>query len=246
MGQARAAGLGVLDDVDVAVLIDVQDPTDRHGARYAAHLDEVDAADVDAGVDFSTPLGVVQSARWCASRGVPLVVGVTGLGDDARAALLEAGAIVPVVVASNFSIGAGLAERFAALAAPYFERVEVIELHHDRKADAPSGTSIATARAIAAARARSGRDTGADPTVRTTVAGVRGGVVDGVPVHSVRLPGLVAHQEVLFGAPGEGLTIRHDSFDRTSFVAGVALALRRLSPDAGLVEGIGHLIDFGA
>ncbi len=243
MGQALTVGLNALDGVDVVALVDVTPPLDTHGARYVERLDQLEASGVDAVVDFSTPAGVVGSAHWCATTRIPLVVGATGLGEEAWAALRLASHETTVIVASNFSVGAALAERFAALAAPYFDRVEIVELHHDRKADAPSGTSIATARVIAAARRRAGRATEADPTVRFTVAGARGGDVDGVPVHSVRLPGLVAHQEVLFGAPGEGLTIRHDSFDRASFVAGVALALEHLSPDAGLIEGITSFID---
>jgi len=149
-----------------------------------------------------------------------------------------------VVVASNFSVGAALAERFAAAAAPYFDRVEIIELHHDKKVDAPSGTSIATARQIAAARRAAGADPLVDPTSRFTIEGARGAHgEDGVVIHSVRLPGLVAHQEVLFGAPGEGLTIRHDSFDRQSFVHGVALALDAVSVTPGLIDGISTLLD---
>jgi 4-hydroxy-tetrahydrodipicolinate reductase len=148
-----------------------------------------------------------------------------------------------VVVASNFSIGAVLSERFAALAAPYFERVEIIELHHDRKVDAPSGTSIAAAKAIADARQRAEMEPLSDPTERHTVEGARGANgVDGVKIHSVRLPGLVAHQEILFGSSGEGLLIRHDSFDRQSFVHGVALAANAISASPQFIDGISTLI----
>ncbi len=245
MGRALDLGLRQVDGVAVVALVDVTPPDDVD-VRYATSLDQLDPSEVDAVIDFSSPAGVVASARWCATNAIPLVVGTTGLGDEARAALGVASERVAVVAASNFSIGAALAERFAALAAPYFDRVEIVELHHDLKVDAPSGTSIATARSIAAARHRAGRVTAPDPTERHTVPGARGGVVDGVPIHSVRLPGLVAHQEVLFGAPGEGLTIRHDSFDRASFVAGVALALRNLPAGAGLVEGLASFIDVGA
>ena len=146
-------------------------------------------------------------------------------------------------MASNFSIGAVLAERFAELAAPYFESVEVIELHHDRKVDAPSGTSIATARAIESARSSAGLDPIADPTERLTIDGARGADAGGgVRIHSVRLPGLVAHQEILFGGPGEGLSIRHDTFDRSSFVLGVALAANAVDATPIFLDGISSLV----
>jgi 4-hydroxy-tetrahydrodipicolinate reductase len=146
-------------------------------------------------------------------------------------------------MASNFALGAVLSERFAAMAAPYFERVEIIELHHDKKVDAPSGTSLAAARAISDARKKVGMAALVDPTIRTSVAGSRGADVgEGIKVHSVRLPGLVAHQEILFGGPGEGLTIRHDSFDRTSFVQGVALAVRAVNSKPKLTIGLDSLI----
>ncbi len=236
-------GLGSLAEFDVVALIDrAPGPTDGE-ARWFTSLDELDASSVDAVVDFSTPDGVVASATWCAKHSVALVVGATGLSESDRTVLATMAERTAIVVASNFSIGAVLAERFAAAAAPYFDRVEIIELHHDAKVDAPSGTSIATARAIARARAVADRTTAADPTVRQTVPGSRGATVDGVPVHAVRLPGLVAHQEVLFGAPGEGLTIRHDSFDRLSFVAGVATVLRQLPTVPGLFEGLDRFLD---
>jgi 4-hydroxy-tetrahydrodipicolinate reductase len=147
-------------------------------------------------------------------------------------------------VAANFAIGAVLAERFAAMAAPYFEHVEIIELHHEQKVDAPSGTAIATARAIAGARRAKGRAPIEDPTTRFSVEGARGAdVEDGVKVHSVRLSGLVAHQEVLFGSPGEGLTIRHDSYDRESFLPGVAIAVAHVSATTPeLLRGIDSLL----
>ena len=135
------------------------------------------------------------------------------------------------------------AERFAAQAAAHFERAEIIELHHDKKIDAPSGTSIATARVIAAARATAGLDPIVDVTEHETVANARGAEgLGGVRVHSVRLPGLVAHQEIIFGGPGEGLTIRHDSYDRSSFVSGVILAVRAVTTRPGLTVGLDELV----
>ncbi|MCU1363833.1 MAG: dihydrodipicolinate reductase [Acidimicrobiaceae bacterium] len=243
MGQALGEGLSALAEFSLAALVDEHEPRELFGGRYARTLSELDAATIDVVIDFSSPQGVVDSAAWCAQNGVALVVGTTGLSHEQRQALDEAAQRVGVVVASNFAIGAVLAERFAAQAAPYFERVEIIELHHDRKADAPSGTSIATAKTIAAARQRAGRGPMVDPTVRHTLSGARGATTDqGVTIHSVRLPGLVAHEEILFGSPGEGLLIRHDSFDRQSFVHGVALAASAVDATPRLIEGIGALI----
>lgn len=243
MGQAMAEGLGAVEGFSVEVLVDLGVPRELGTARYVATIDEVSAEDVDVVVDFSVPESVVASANWCARHGVPLVIGTTGLTPDQRRSVVEASTRVGVVIASNFSIGAVLSERFAVQAAAYFDRVEIIELHHDRKLDAPSGTSIATAKAVAAARSAAQRAPLEDPTVRHTVPGARGAdVVGGVRIHSVRLPGLVAHQEILFGGPGEGLTIRHDSFDRASFVQGVILALRAIGRSPRLLEGIDSLV----
>ena len=167
------------------------------------------------------------------------MIGTTGLSPEQVAKVQAAGEATGVIMASNFSIGAVLSERFAAMAAPYFNRVEIIELHHDRKVDAPSGTSLTTAHAIRDARRDTGRVTQEEPTERFTLEGARGADAgEGVRIHSVRLPGLVAHQEILFGGPGEGLTIRHDSFDRISFLQGVALAARNVHTVRGFVNGI--------
>ena len=243
MGQTLARGLGALDDMEVVALVDPHEPAELGGARYEAIIEGLGAHDVDVVVDFSVAASVVRSARWCAEHGVALVVGTTGLSEDDRAELAVAGERTGVVVAANFAIGAVLAERFAAWAAPYFERAEVIEMHHDAKVDAPSGTSIATAHAIAAARRAAGRGPIVDTTTTWTLANSRGADAgDGVRVHSVRLPGLVAHQEILFGGPGEGLIIRHDSYDRASFVPGVALAIRTMDRRGGLVEGLATLL----
>jgi 4-hydroxy-tetrahydrodipicolinate reductase len=242
MGQALAEGLGARGH-RVSVLVDRTEPADGHGALYRSSIEAVEPGSIDAVVDFSSPEGVAASARWCATHRVPLVVGATGLDEAQRDLLAAAAERVGVVVAANFAIGAVLVERFAALAAPYFDRVEVIELHHDRKVDAPSGTAISTARAIASARVAAGRPAMADPTTRETIPHARGAQgPEGVRIHAVRLPGLVAHEEVVFGSPGEGLTLRHDSFDRDSFVAGVAIALEAVDATPRLVEGLGALI----
>ncbi|MGB8196783.1 MAG: 4-hydroxy-tetrahydrodipicolinate reductase [Acidimicrobiales bacterium] len=243
MGQIMAAALHASGQFSIGALVDVREPGELYGATYAATWDDVDANAVDVVIDFSSPEGVVASAQWCAGHGKGLVVGTTGLTAEQRRAVDEAATKVGVVIAANYSVGAVLSEKFAAMAAPYFERVEIIELHHDKKVDAPSGTSIAAAKGIASARAAAGLTEIDDPTVRHTVKGARGAdTIGGIKIHSVRLPGLTAHQEILFGGPGEGLTIRHDSFDRLSFVQGVALAANAVDATPRLIEGIESLI----
>ena len=243
MGQALGEGLGALAQFSIVALVDEHEPSELFGGAYATSLDGLDSTNVDVVIDFSSPEGVTRSATWCAKNGVALVVGTTGLSLEQRGLVEKAALKVGVVMASNFSIGAVLSERFAAQAAPYFERVEIIELHHDKKVDAPSGTSINTAKEIAEARSKAGIAPLSDPTTRHTVEGSRGAdAVDGVRIHSVRLPGLVAHQEILFGSPGEGLTIRHDSFDRQSFVHGVALAASAIDATPRYLDGIASLI----
>lgn len=244
MGQTLAREFVTRQDVALVALIDSHAPHELFGAQYATNLSDVDAHDTDVVVDFSSPGGVSTSASWCAQHGVALVVGVSSLGDEQWVELRRAAERVCVVVAANFSVGAVLAQRFAAAAAPYYDRAEIIELHHDRKVDAPSATAVATARAIASARRRAQRAVLDEPTTSRSFGDARGAdVEDGVRVHAVRLPGLVAHEEILFGSPGEGLTIRHDSHDRTSFVPGVVAAAhyaRGRGPE--LVEGIDALI----
>lgn len=243
MGQVLAGGLSVTGRFLIGALVDTREPAELFGATYSPSWEGVDATSIDAVIDFSSPEGVVASATWCAAHGVPLVIGTTGLSSEQRRVVDEAATKVGVVIAANYSLGAVLSEKFAAMAAPYFDRVEIIELHHDKKIDAPSGTSIAAAKAIASARAAAGLSEMIDPTVRHTISGARGAdTIGGIKIHSVRLPGLVAHQEILFGGPGEGLTIRHDSFDRVSFVQGVALAADVIDATPRLIEGIESLI----
>jgi 4-hydroxy-tetrahydrodipicolinate reductase len=243
MGQILAGGLIATGRFTISALVDAREPDELFGGSYAASFDAVDATTIDVVVDFSSPEGVVASAAWCAANGKGLVVGTTGLSDEQRRVVEESAADVGVVIAANYSVGAVLSEKFAAMAAPYFDRVEIIELHHHKKVDAPSGTSIAAAKGIAAARSSAGLPEMIDPTNRHTVAGARGAdTIGGIKIHSVRLPGLVAHQEILFGGPGEGLTIRHDSFDRLSFVQGVALAANAIDSTPRLIDGIESLI----
>jgi 4-hydroxy-tetrahydrodipicolinate reductase len=206
-------------------------------------LEALTAADVV--VDFTHPDVVMDNLRWCIAHGLHCVVGTTGF-DDARLAELRTALgdapTVGVLVAPNFSIGAVLMMRFAAAAAPFYESVEIVELHHPDKADAPSGTSRRTAELVAAARREAGLGPVPDAT-STGLEGARGADVDGIHVHAVRARGLVAHQEVLLGGPGETLTIRHDSMDRASFTPGVLAAVRVIADRPGLTVGLEHVLE---
>jgi 4-hydroxy-tetrahydrodipicolinate reductase len=202
----------------------------------------------EVAVDFTVAEAARQNLAWCAGNGVHAVVGTTGLTDEDMATLgsLFDGGRANAVVAANFAIGAVLLMRFCALAAPFMEGVEVVELHHEAKRDAPSGTAMRTATAIDEARRRAGLGPlPADPTTEHVLAGARGGEgPGGIRIHSVRLPGLVAHQEVLFGAVGQTLSIRHDATDRRSFMAGVLLAVRQVPGRPGLTVGLDPLLGF--
>ena len=197
----------------------------------------------DVVIDFTHPDVVMANLKFLIDNGIHAVVGTTGFTDERLSQVKEWLADEPdvaVLIAPNFAIGAVLSMHFAQQAARFFESAEVIELHHPQKADAPSGTAARTARLIAEAR----KDLPPNPDATSTgLEGARGADVDGIPVHSVRLAGLVAHQEVLFGTQGETLTIRHDSLDRTSFVPGVLLAVRRVREHPGLTVGIEPLLD---
>ena len=204
--------------------------------------DERDLSATDVVVDFTHPDAVMANLRACVDAGVHAVVGTTGF-DDARLAAVRAmveGTSVGVLVAPNFGIAAVLMMRFAAEAARWFDSVEVVELHHPGKADAPSGTARRTAEMVAAARV--GMPAMPDAT-STSLDGARGADVAGIRVHAVRLAGLVAHQEVLLGGEGETLTLRHDSYDRRSFVPGVLLGVRGIAGRPGLTVGLEHLLD---
>jgi 4-hydroxy-tetrahydrodipicolinate reductase len=216
---------------------------------FTAGVDAGDAlsalvdAKTDVVIDFTHPDVVMDNLKFLIDNGIHAVVGTTGFTDERLSevkAWLADKPDVAVLIAPNFAIGAVLSMRFAQQAARFFESVEVIELHHPHKADAPSGTAARTARLIAEAR----KDLPPNPDATSTgLEGARGADVDGIPVHSVRLAGLIAHQEVLFGTEGETLTIRHDSLDRTSFVPGVLLAVRRVHEHPGLTVGIEPLLD---
>ena len=213
---------------------------------------EVDAGDAlsmftDSGtqvvIDFTHPDVIMGNLKFLIDNGIHAVVGTTGFTEqrlDQVRQWLAGSPGTGVLIAPNFAIGAVLSMHFAQKAAPYFESVEVVELHHPQKADAPSGTATRTAQLIAAAR--KGMPPNPDAT-STGLPGARGADVDGIPVHSVRLTGLVAHQEVLFGTMGETMTIRHDSIDRSSFAPGVLLAVRQIASRPGLTVGLEPLLD---
>ena len=219
------------------------------GLEVGAEVVEGDPRDALAGcdvvVDFTHPGAVMDNLHWCIGKGLNTVVGTSGFDEPRLAQVREWLAGVPqvrVLIVPNFSVGAVLMMRFSAQAARFFTSAEVIEMHHAGKADAPSGTAARTASLIAAARANAGLGPPPDATV-TAAEGARGTVAGGVHVHSVRLAGLVAHQEVLFGGTGETLTIRHDSLDRASFMPGVLLGIRGIaSLPAGLTVGLDPLL----
>ena len=209
---------------------DITDSVDIVGACA-----DIDPAGIDVAVDFTVAAAARENLVWCAANGVHAVVGTSGLDPDdyerCRAAFTSSNCLI----APNFAIGAVLMMRFAEMAAPFFPTAEVIELHHDNKVDAPSGTAMQTARAMAAASS----DWAPDPTRDEVLSGARGGAgPGGIPVHSVRLRGLVAHQQVLLGTAGETLTIRHDSLDRVSFMPGVLLACRAIPDHPGVTIGL--------
>jgi len=212
--------------------------------KLSDELDTLSDAEVEVAVDFTHPNSVMSNLRYCIRHAIHAVVGTTGIKAEHLAEIEqlidEEGGESNVVVAPNFAIGAVLMMRFAASAVKYFPSVEIIELHHDQKADAPSGTALKTAEEIAKARGATSTSAAAS---KETIQGVRGGVASGIPIHSVRLAGLVAHQEVLLGGPGQLLTIRHDSFDRASFMPGVLIAIKAVSTRPGLTYGLEHLLD---
>ncbi|HSN42764.1 MAG TPA: 4-hydroxy-tetrahydrodipicolinate reductase [Propionibacteriaceae bacterium] len=231
MGAEVCRAVQRADGLQLVAAVDVGDPHEE--ARRAQVI-----------VDFTHPDSVMENIKWCLDNGIHVVVGTTGFNDERYETIrqwLGDDPKVGVLVAANFSIGAVMMMHFARLAAPMFAGVEVIELHHAGKVDAPSGTATATARIISEARAAKNCDPIPDATTQDE-GGARGAEVDGVRVHSVRLPGLVAHQEVLFGGSGETLTIRHDSMDRVSFMPGVLAAVRWIGDHPGLALGIDELL----
>jgi 4-hydroxy-tetrahydrodipicolinate reductase len=237
MGSEACAAVEAADDMELVARIGSGDAVDDVLADSGAEV----------AVELTRPAAVMANVDACVRRGVHVVVGTSGLDSErlqtVRGWLADAPA-VGVLVAANFSVGAVLLMRFAQQAARFYESVEIVELHHPGKADAPSGTARRTAELVAGAR----RDAGVAPAPDATteaLAGARGATVDGVPVHAVRLRGVVASQEVLLGSAGELLTLRHDSFDRASFMPGVLLGVRRVRETPGLTVGLEHFLDLG-
>jgi len=234
MGLEVCKAVDAADDMELVAVVDQGDEL----VKFA-----------DAGaqvfVDFTTPDVVMENLHWAVDQGINMVIGTTGFTEQRLTQVREWIADKPgvgVLIAPNFGLGAVLMMQFAARAARYFESVEIIEQHHPRKLDAPSGTSTHTARLIARARADAGLGPMPDAT-KDEVDGARGAEIDGVRVHSVRAAGLVAHQEVLFGSLGETLTIRHDSLDRVSFMPGVLLGVRKIRQRPGLTVGLDSFLD---
>jgi 4-hydroxy-tetrahydrodipicolinate reductase len=234
MGAEVCRAVEAADDLELGAALDMGD-------------DRTPAERCEVAVDFTHPDAVLDNLTWCIDHGLHAVVGTTGFTDlklEGVRARLDARPGVGVVIAANFSVGAVLMMHFAEQAARFYESAEIVELHHPDKADAPSGTAATTARRIAAARAAAGL--GAPPDATTTgLEGARGATVDGIHVHGVRLRGLVAHQEVLLGTEGETLTIRHDSYDRISFMPGVIAAVRAVTGRPGLTWGMESILGLG-
>ena len=234
MGAEVCRAVDAAEDLELVAMVDQGD-----------WLHNVSDAGAQVVVDFTQPDVVMDNLHWCVDQGIHAVVGTTGFTESRLGELrtwLTRKPELGVLVAPNFGIGAVLMMQFAARAARYFESAEIVELHHPRKLDAPSGTATHTAKLIAAARAEAGLPGMPDAT-KDEVPGARGAELDGVRVHSVRSAGLVAHQEVLFGTTGETLTIRHDSLDRASFMPGVLLGVRQVASRPGLTVGLDAFLD---
>lgn len=236
VGREVCSAVEAAEDMELVAGIDAGDP-----------LEDLLESGAEAAVDFTHPDAVMVNLGFCIGNGIHAVVGTTGFDqgriDQVRSWLADSPE-TGVLVAPNFSVGAVLMMRFAAEAARFFESVEIVELHHPDKADAPSGTARRTAELVAAARRQAGCAPVPDAT-STALEGARGADVEGIRVHGLRVRGLVAHQEVLFGGLGETLTIRHDSLDRASFTPGVLLGLRRLPDTPGLTVGLETFLDLG-
>ncbi|MDQ6934910.1 MAG: 4-hydroxy-tetrahydrodipicolinate reductase [Actinomycetota bacterium] len=236
VGQEVCVAVEAAEDLDLVARIDVDDK-----------LENLAGCGAEVVVDFTHPDAVMANLEYCIEHGIDAVVGTTGF-DEARLARLRVQLGEEprsgVLVAPNFSIGAVLMMRFATEAARFYESVEIVELHHPDKADAPSGTARRTAELVAAARRTAGLGPSPDATT-SSLQGARGAEVEGIHVHGLRIRGLVAHQEVILGSEGETLTIRHDSMDRVSFTPGVLLGVRRIAEAPGLTVGLEHFLDLG-
>jgi 4-hydroxy-tetrahydrodipicolinate reductase len=250
MGAEVVRAVGAAEDMEVVGAVDPvhedSEVLDGLGGRVVVTDDLEEAiaqTHPDVMVDFTHPSVVAGNLRIALAAGIDCVVGTTGLAQETLESLAEtAPEGTCLFVAPNFALGAVLMMQFAQSAARFMPTVEIIELHHDRKADAPSGTAMRTAQLIAAARSSVPQTPGRE-TELPEAQGARGAIVEGIHVHSVRLPGLVAHQEVIFGGQGQTLTLRHDSIDRTSFMPGVILAIRQVGTRSGLIVGLDRLLE---
>lgn len=250
MGSQTAAAVDSAGDLELVGGVDIHAPRTTKTLDsgnivfiYTDLQEAIDATEPDVMVDFTHPSSVEGNIRVALANGVNCVVGTTGLSEETlqELAKLTRGESA-LFVAPNFTTGAVLMMRFSQMASKYFPDAEVIEMHHDGKADAPSGTAIRTARMIAATREEKSTAPGKE-TELPGMNGARGASVDGVPVHSVRTAGHVAHQEVIFGSLGQTLTIRHDSIDRASYMPGVLLACRKVPGLTGLIVGLENLME---
>jgi 4-hydroxy-tetrahydrodipicolinate reductase len=242
MGRTVCGAVGADAELELVGGVDPEHSGERvEGITIAAEADALAATGAEVVVDFTHLMAARMNLEWAAANGVHAVVGTTGFDADDHARLRQEFTKSNCLVAPNFAIGAVLMMRFAELAAPFFETAEIIELHHDAKVDAPSGTAMMTAQRMAAASS----EWGDDPTKTVIAEGARGGVgPGGIHVHAVRLHGLVAHQEVLLGTTGQMLTIRHDSYDRASFMPGVVLAAKKVVDLPGLTLGLDAVLGF--
>jgi 4-hydroxy-tetrahydrodipicolinate reductase len=236
MGATVCDAVAADDGLELVAAVDPHAAgRETHGLTIAAEPKALADAGAEVAIDFTVAAAARANLAWCALHGVHAVVGTTGLGDDDLASFRERFTRSNCLIAANFAISAVLMMRFAEIAAPFFDTAEIIELHHDAKADAPSGTAVATAERMAAASA----EWAPDPTTHEVISGARGGVGPaGIHLHSVRMRGMVAHQEVILGALGQTLTLRQDSYDRSSFMPGVVLAAKRIGGLPGVTIGL--------
>jgi 4-hydroxy-tetrahydrodipicolinate reductase len=224
MGRTVCDAVDGDDELELAARMDVGDERD---------------ASIDVAIDFTAAEAARENARWCAENGVHAVIGTSGITDADIADLTDRFTTSNCLVAPNFAIGAMVLIRLSELASEYFDTVEILEQHHDGKIDAPSGTAVHTAERLAAVKP----EWAPDPTKRDTIAGARGAVgAGGIHVHSMRLRGIIASQEVIFGTTGQTLSLRHDTFDRAAFMPGVLLAAKRVSEHPGVTVGLDHYL----
>ena len=249
MGTAVAHAIAAEPDLELVAAIDpsyegidVGEVTGVAGGHFpvSSQAGTIVENGVEVMVDFTHLDAARANLRVCAAHGIHAVIGTSGFNESDYAEIGELFTRSACLIAPNFAIGAVLMIRFAEMAAPYFDTAEIIELHHDGKVDAPSGTAVSTAERMAAASS----EWGEDPTTSETIVGARGAKGPaGIPIHSVRMRGMTAHQEVLLGTTGQTLSIRHDSIDRSSFMPGVVMAVRRISSLEGLVVGLDKILD---